>query len=129
MGLRLRRATVLAAALLLLPNIAQAAFRAAASAPLTVGTATLATPADMSLAPHVPPDKRLGRSVKSFSQVALADGYLLQVSQAGQEVASQRVAGPVAVILTFARGGAFELSIVPTLKTWTAVPLVRTFAC
>jgi hypothetical protein len=51
------------------------------------------------------------------------------VSDAGQVVASQRVAGSLAVNLSFSRGGTFDLPVAATFKSWTGVPPVRTFTC
>ncbi|MGN6753517.1 MAG: hypothetical protein ACTHJJ_13320 [Intrasporangium sp.] len=130
MGRRLRRAGVLAAAIVLVPTAAMAAFQSSAGSPFAAATATVDTPADVSFSSTCASGQTAGTvRIKTFSQVALADGYLLQVSQAGQVVASQRVSGSSPVNLTFTRGGTFDLSVAATLKSWTGVPLTRSFTC
>lgn len=136
---RLRRAAVrstvmgvvVAMVLVMLPGIALAAFRPAATAKLSVGSAALATPSNLSVSHTCPILIIFGGTVRlsSFTEVPLADGYDIVLTRSGQVVDSQRVTSSRRVTFSFHRSGSYELTVTPTLKAWSAPPAVHTFTC
>jgi hypothetical protein len=129
-GRWLRRALVLAAALLLVPSVSVAAFRPTAAARLSVGTFSLPAVSGVQFSMACPQGKDAGKvKLKGFTPVPAADGYLAQVSQGGRVLASERLDSPKAVDLLFDRTGTVEFTVIATLKSWTGPPVTSTFIC
>jgi hypothetical protein len=128
---RLRRAVVLAVALVLVPTAALAVFRPSATATVTMGTATLSAPTNLSWSMSCPQGQAVGTvRLKGFTGVSLGESYLAQVSQDGVVLAEKVLSSPSqAVDLVFTRHGTVDLSIRAQLKSWTGPPLIRTFTC
>lgn len=128
---RLRRAVVLAVALVLVPTAALAVFRPVATATLSVGTATLAAPTNLTWSMSCPQGQAVGTvKLKGFTGVSLGESYLAQVSQDGVVLAEKVLSSPSQMVdLVFSRSGTVELSIRATLKAWTGTPLIERFTC
>jgi hypothetical protein len=131
---RLRRAAVLAVALLLVPTAALALFRPSATVTLAVGTASLGAPSDFSASWSCP--QGTGNTVatvktKAFTGVAGADGYVVRVSRGGVVLDQKPLSrASESVDLQFDRtGGTVEVSVRATLKAWTGAPATVTFTC
>jgi hypothetical protein len=123
----------LAAAVLLafIPAVAQAAFRATASAPLTASTYDIPAPASITGTYNCGTrPNSFAMSMTSYAKVPRATAYRLTITAPDGTSTSQTITGSsLNLTKTSTRAGTYTLTFAALIGSWTGEALTRTYSC
>jgi hypothetical protein len=129
--LRLLAGLTAAVLIALVPAVAQAAFRATATASFTASTYEIPAPASITgtYSCGTKPNS-YNLNMTAYGKVAKATAYRLTITAPDGTSTSQTITGnTLNLTKTSARAGTYTLTLIALVGTWTGDPLTRTYSC
>jgi hypothetical protein len=127
---RLALAALLAVLVALVPGAAFAKFSRTSGATVSVGTASLGTPATATLTKSCPFIIFAGSLKVTFPDVPLAESYVVTLDPPSGSTTSKTVtSGSAGASFSLSRSGTYGVTVVAMVSSWTGPALSRSFTC